>query len=117
MTVRTSREATEAYKKSLEKVAKADAALAELKKDSSLKPADVKAAEDAVAAIHAESDKVKAEAHTAWENAGAAVKAFGATHAELAKNADRLRDAAVLAQIRNTLVEVIRGAGSITGGK
>jgi hypothetical protein len=47
----------------------------------------------------------------------AAVKAFGATHAELAKNADRLRDAAVLAQIRNTLGEVIRGAGSITGGK
>jgi len=76
VTVDTSKEATVAYKSSLDKVAAADKALAEAKKDSTLKPEQIKLAEDAVAAMHAESDKLKTEAHQDWQNASDAVKAF-----------------------------------------
>jgi hypothetical protein len=41
------------------------------------------------------------------------VKAFGAAHGELAKNTDRLKNAALLAQIRSTLVDVARGASQL----
>ena len=76
LTVRTSKDATDAYKKSVEKVVTAEKALAEAKKDSSLKPEQIKLAEDAVASIRAESDKLKTESHQAWQNASDAAKAF-----------------------------------------
>jgi hypothetical protein len=45
------------------------------------------------------------------------VKAFGAAHGELAKNTDRLKTSTLLDRVRATLVDVVRGASSLSGGK
>jgi hypothetical protein len=76
LAVQESQKAGTAYKAASDAVAKADAALTELKKNSKISPEHIKLAEDAVASMKAEADKLKEESHKAWESAGAAVKSY-----------------------------------------
>jgi hypothetical protein len=76
LAIQESQKAGAAYKVATEAVGKAEAALAELKKDTKISPEHMKLAEEAVASMKVEADKLKEESHKAWESAGAAVKSY-----------------------------------------